>query len=406
MKRKVSLFLTFILMLSTIFSVNVFAASYPSISSSKYIEFKAQQNINVYKDTGCKTRGTSSPSKKYNASISSGDTCYIYKIEKNYIQVNYPTSSGRRTGYIKRNALFDKTAPVNYISSSKAKVTIHKSSSGSCVAKGDKVWEVDTKKEFSGYKAVIYEAKSGKRAYKLGYVTNNDLEKLNGSTSNKTIANNFKKNTSTSTKGVKMALVTSQADSWKDLLNSKKKAADSVLDVVNSVNLRTAVMEVVGTSSVAVASWNPAKLLDVLGVDSAIGLTSCLVSEQYFNEAQNAHKKFNSLTKKISTDENATVAFETFVEAISKYNAVIEANIDTVNRYTEKGNYRADMLTAYLSSIAESSIPASEYKAIVKACDTANTTADMMDAVGSKYSGYKAMVETRDKWYATWNKLK
>lgn len=203
MKRKVSLFLTFILMLTTIFSVNVFASSYPSISSSKYIEFKAQQNINVYKDTSCKTRGTSSPSKEYNASISNGDTCYIYEIEKNYIQVNYPTSSGRRTGYIKRNALFDTTAPVNYISSSKAKVTIHKSSSGSCVAKGDKVWEVDTKKEFSGYKAVIYEAKSGKRAYKLGYVTNNDLEKIkkeSESTKTNNTSSNDKVTTSYTTK--------------------------------------------------------------------------------------------------------------------------------------------------------------------------------------------------------------
>lgn len=36
MKRKISLFLTFILMLSTIFSVNVFAVSYPSIYPENY----------------------------------------------------------------------------------------------------------------------------------------------------------------------------------------------------------------------------------------------------------------------------------------------------------------------------------------------------------------------------------
>ncbi|MBE7051629.1 MAG: hypothetical protein E7395_03570 [Ruminococcaceae bacterium] len=177
MKRKLSLVLSLILMLSTLLSVNVFAAApptvytYPSISSSKYIEFTAQESINVYKDTACKTRGTSSPSKKYNASISKNDVCYIYKITESYIQVNYPTSSGRRTGYIKRGSLFDKTSPTEYIDSSAHKVQVYKTKEGGYVAKGDKVWKVDPSKGYSGYRAVIYEAKSGKRAYKMGYVT-------------------------------------------------------------------------------------------------------------------------------------------------------------------------------------------------------------------------------------------
>jgi hypothetical protein len=404
MKRIISLLLVLILTFSTIFSINVFAVSYPSISSSKYVEFKAQQNIDVYKDTACKTRGTSSPSKKYNASISSGDVCYIYKIEKNYIQVNYPTSSGRRTGYIKRNALFDKTAPIDYTSSSNAKVNIYKSSSGSYVAKGDKVWVVDTKKEYSGYQAVIYEAKSGKRAYKLGYVKTNDLEKINDAVYKK-----FKNKVTDlgSTKGAKLAIVTSQADpNWKDLLNSKKEVAQSVLDIVNTVNLRKGVMQVVGTSSVAVVSWNPAKLVEVLGADAVIGLTSCLVSEQHFNEAETAHNKFNSLIKKIPNDKAADVVFETFVEALSKYNAVIEANIDTVKRYSEKGNYTIDLLESYLTSVCEASIPASEYQAIVKTCKTMTTTTELIETVGSKYSGCQAMIETSKKWYAVWNKLK
>lgn len=182
MKRKISVFMALVLMLSTIFSVNVFAAtSYPTVSSSKYIEFKAQQGINVYKDTACKTRGTSSPSKAYNASISSGDVCYIYKITTSYIQVNYPTSSGRRTAYIKRADLFDKTAPEEYISSAKASVAVYKADGNSSIAKGDKVWRVDPKNGYSGYRAVIYEAKSGNRAYKMGYITLDDLEKIKNS---------------------------------------------------------------------------------------------------------------------------------------------------------------------------------------------------------------------------------
>lgn len=122
-------------------------------------------------DTACKTRGTSSPSKKYNAYIAKSDVCYIYKITSSYIQVNYPTSSGRRTGYIKRSALFDKTTPMDYVDSSAHKVQVYKTSNGGFVAKGDEVWKVDPAKGYSGYRAVIYDAKSGKRAYKMGYVT-------------------------------------------------------------------------------------------------------------------------------------------------------------------------------------------------------------------------------------------
>lgn len=189
MKRKISVLMAFILVMSTIFGMNVFAASYPTISSSNYIEFKAQQSINVYKNTSCKTRGTSSPSKKYNASIAKNDICYIYKIASSYIQINYPTNSGRRTGYIKRADLFNKTSPDEYISSAKASVTVYKANGNSYIAKGDKVWRVSPKTGYSGYNAVIYDAKSGKRAYKMGYITQNDLEKIK----KETVVNNSKK---------------------------------------------------------------------------------------------------------------------------------------------------------------------------------------------------------------------
>lgn len=179
MKKKISVLMALVLMMSIIFGVNVSAAvSYPAISSSAYIEFKAQQNINVYKDTACKIRGTSSPLKAYNASVATGDVCYIYKITSSYIQINYPTASGRRIGYIKRADLFDKTVPEEYISSAKASVTVYKAEGSSSIAKGDKVWRVDPKMGYSGYRAVIYEAKSGKRAYKMGYITLADLEKI------------------------------------------------------------------------------------------------------------------------------------------------------------------------------------------------------------------------------------
>ena len=80
MKKKISILLALVFILTTVFScLNVIAAApptvytYPLISSSQYIEFTAQESINVYKDSACKTRGTSNPSKKYNAYISKND---------------------------------------------------------------------------------------------------------------------------------------------------------------------------------------------------------------------------------------------------------------------------------------------------------------------------------------------
>ncbi|MBO5059852.1 MAG: hypothetical protein J6C82_02950 [Clostridia bacterium] len=402
MKRKISLILTFILMLSTIFSVNVFAASYPSISSSKYIEFKAQQNINVYKDTNCKTRGTSSPSKKYNASISSGDTCYIYKIEKNYIQVNYPTSSGRRTGYIKRNALFDKTAPINYISSSKAKVTIHKSSSGSCVAKGDKVWEVDTKKEFSGYKAVIYEAKSGKRAYKLGYVTESDLNKIKGNKS--TQKTNTSKNDVPDS--VKLEFKLTMLHNAAANLSSKKANAESVIDVACDAELMKNIQKTLGVSTIAVATLNPTKMLEVLDTSAASGVVALTITNAFYESAVESHNKYLKAAKNITTIKQADTAFKYCVDALSKYNAVIDANIDTVKRYTSLANCTIDMLESYCSSVANAAIPGNEYKAILNACEIATTVAELGDLVGDKYAGYDALKNTVNTWYASWNKIK
>lgn len=192
MKKRISVIMALVLMLSAVLSINVFAAkvSFPTISSSKYIEFRAQQNIKVYKDAACKTRGTSSPSEKYDALIEKDDDCFIYKIEDSYIIINYPTPTGRRTGYIERADLFDAITPVQYIPSAKAKVTVYKSTSGSYIAKGDKVWYVNPKKGYSGYRAVIYEAKSGKRAYKMGYITLDDLDRIKKTTSSSNISNN------------------------------------------------------------------------------------------------------------------------------------------------------------------------------------------------------------------------
>lgn len=93
-KKILSSVLALVLMLSTILNVSVFAASDTYIATAQ---------INVYKDTKCKTRGTVSPAKTYKAYISKNDDVNVQKLTSSYAKIDYPTSSGRKTGYIKRS---------------------------------------------------------------------------------------------------------------------------------------------------------------------------------------------------------------------------------------------------------------------------------------------------------------
>ena len=166
--------------LSVLLSVNVFAASWPSLTTSAYCEFKAPKQINMYKDSGLKTRGTCSPSKSYNAYISKNDICKIYEITGSYIKAEYPTSSGNRIGFFKRSDLIGVSSPSEKISS-KSTATIYMTPNGSSygtVEVGDEVYACGTS---SGYTAVFYSAKSGSRAYKFGWLTSNDYSKVKNS---------------------------------------------------------------------------------------------------------------------------------------------------------------------------------------------------------------------------------
>jgi len=179
MKRKISLILTLVLMLSTILSVSVSAAKWPTLGAYSYCEFIAPKTINVYTSMYLSTRGTSSPSKKYNAYIDKGDSCRIFRIESNYIHLAYPTSSGYKQGFIKRSDLFGVSSPSDSFSS-KASVTTYKyagSSSYGSTAKNDKIYKVGTN---GNYTQIIYTAKSGSRAYKAGWVSNSDYNKIKG----------------------------------------------------------------------------------------------------------------------------------------------------------------------------------------------------------------------------------
>ena len=167
MKRKMSIILTLILILSTVLGVTVSAESYPSLSSSAYCEFTAAKNMNVYTDFNFSSRGTSSPYKKYSASVSKNDVCYIYKITSNYVQLSYPTSSGRRIGFVRTKDLLGSNTNPSSSFTAKEKVNTLKYKNGAVSGYyeyGDKVYNIP-----GTYYNTIYQARSGKRAYKLTY---------------------------------------------------------------------------------------------------------------------------------------------------------------------------------------------------------------------------------------------
>ena len=169
---------------SSIFSITVSAAeSWPSASQSSYVEFKAKSKINVYKNSDLSKRGTCNPSKAYDASISENDVCYIYDMNSSYFLTNYPTPSGRRTGYIRRSDVTSANAPNSCkIASGKALTYPYPgASSWGYVEKGDRVYHLAELGEFT---QIIYSAKSDKREFKLGVMYTNDYNKICNGSSN------------------------------------------------------------------------------------------------------------------------------------------------------------------------------------------------------------------------------
>lgn len=194
-KRTISLLLALVLVFGSISiaSITATAASnWPSLSESSYCEFKATKTIYVYQNSACSTRGTSNPAKSYNAYIENGDVCKILSICANYILVKYPVGSSYRTGYIKRSALLNTSIPTSCITS-KGKATTYVSPDGNSYGyteSGDVVYTCGTS---GNYTLIIYTAKSGNRAYKLGYVTTSDYQsKISSLTQNTTTNNTWK----------------------------------------------------------------------------------------------------------------------------------------------------------------------------------------------------------------------
>ena len=176
MKKLLSVVLVLV-MATMLLSSIVSAASWPSTGTYSYCEFTANKSINVYRNTSLSTRGTSSPARSYNAYIDKGDVCRIYQITSNYIYLAYPTSSGYKYGYARRSDVFGVSSPSESFTS-KGKATTYAYagwSSYGYVASGDVVYKVGTS---GNYTLVVYAAKSGNRAYKVGYVKTSDYNNI------------------------------------------------------------------------------------------------------------------------------------------------------------------------------------------------------------------------------------
>lgn len=182
-KRICSLLLVMVLLFSALPLTTFAASAWPNVTSSRTCAMISPGQIPVYRDSGLTTRGTCSPARSYNSYIDEGDDIYFLEITANYIKANFPTSQGRKIGYIKTSTILGVNSPSQVVTS-KAKVTTYQYASAErtygYVAVNDTVYKCGTTK--SGYVLVIYNVSGG---YKAGFITKSDWEKIaNGSSQN------------------------------------------------------------------------------------------------------------------------------------------------------------------------------------------------------------------------------
>lgn len=181
-KRFIVLILSFVMLLTftNLNTEKVYAATFPSVNSAKTIQFIATKSINIYTNTDLRTRGTSSPYKKYNAYIDVNDLCYIHSVTaNNSLLISYPTSSGYKKGYCKRSDVLYVNEPGAYYKSA-ARVSTYKKPGGASygyIAVNDSVYICGSA---SGYKGVIYNISGGK--FKFGWIKSADLFPIMGMT--------------------------------------------------------------------------------------------------------------------------------------------------------------------------------------------------------------------------------
>lgn len=167
------------------------ASNWPSLSGSSYATYVAPANVSsLYQNPEMSIRGTASPKKAYQSSISRGDELMLMGFTDNGsgIIVSYPVGQGgRRIAYVPTKTLLGVSNPVE-VFKAKASVPVYKITSkvtkwGS-VAVNDQLYRCGTT-TFDGVKYVlfVYEAVSGERAWKVGFLKMSDYEKVKNGTS-------------------------------------------------------------------------------------------------------------------------------------------------------------------------------------------------------------------------------
>jgi hypothetical protein len=181
MTKKVSIrnliifFLTFTMALM-LGNVTPAQAASPGLSNSNYMKtyvLSTGNNTRVYTSSSLKTRGTSSPYKAYNAAIYASDEVYVYSINDTYCYISYPTSSGRKYGYISTSAITANNYSVDAVTSTGKFTTYRRAGSTKYgyVAKGDTVYTIASS---GSYRQIIYPV--GK-LWKMGWCSESDYNK-------------------------------------------------------------------------------------------------------------------------------------------------------------------------------------------------------------------------------------
>ena len=181
MKGVISLALVLVTMVTVFsaFSLTASAAPLVVMNASNTAEFKATKTVPVYRDSTFTTRGSSSPAQSYAAELWSGDTCNVVEFGYNYLKVTYPTSSGTRTGYVK---IADVMPPYAWYDCTRfyarVQCTTYWNTSGSYygyIAVNDECYWLG---KVGSYHMFIYAARSGNRAWKIGYITDSDFYRI------------------------------------------------------------------------------------------------------------------------------------------------------------------------------------------------------------------------------------
>lgn len=183
-KRVCSLMLALFLLLSTVPVATFAASSWPSLSERCYAEYKVPGRVNVYADAKLAKRGTESPYREYGAYLDPGDLIYIYSISATSCRIKYPAGSTYKIGYVSTSTLLGCTAPAQYTSQSRAKVTTYtdlgKTTSG-YVAVNDEFYRLGSA-QGGEYILGCYTAKnSSGRGWKIAFVKTSDYAAITGS---------------------------------------------------------------------------------------------------------------------------------------------------------------------------------------------------------------------------------